>query len=76
MHLNSKIYIAGHNGMVGSAIDRLLRKKGYTNLVKKTSSELDLRNQIKTGDFFKDYQPEYVFLAAAKVIKQISCMTT
>ena len=53
--------------MVGSAIDRLLRKKGYTNLVKKTSSELDLRNQIKTGDFFKDYQPEYVFLAAAKV---------
>ena len=67
MHLNSKIYIAGHNGMVGSAIDRLLRKKGYTNLVKKTSSELDLRNQIKTGDFFKDYQPEYVFLAAAKV---------
>src|SRR6185312_15248135 len=67
MHLNSKIYIAGHNGMVGSAIDRLLKKKGYTNLIKKTSSELDLRNQTKTGDFFKDHQPEYVFMAAAKV---------
>src|SRR4030095_8260170 len=67
MHLNSKIYVAGHNGMVGSAIDRLLKKKGYTNLIKKTSSELDLRNQTKTDNFFKDHQPEYVFLAAAKV---------
>ena len=67
MHLNSKIYIAGHTGMVGSAIDRLLKKKGYTNLIKKTSSELDLRNQTKTDNFFKDHQPEYVFLAAAKV---------
>ena len=53
--------------MVGSAIDRLLKKKGYTNLIKKTSSELDLRNQTKTDNFFKEYQPEYVFLAAAKV---------
>lgn len=53
--------------MVGSAIDRLLKKKGYTNLIKKTSSELDLRNQSKTDDFFRDHQPEYVFLAAAKV---------
>jgi len=53
--------------MVGSAIDRLLQKKGYTNLIKKTSSELDLRNQSKTDHFFKDHQPEYVFLAAAKV---------
>jgi len=53
--------------MVGSAIDRLLQKKGYTNLIRKTSSELDLRNQTKTEDFFKDHQPEYVFLAAAKV---------
>jgi GDP-L-fucose synthase len=67
MHLNSKIYIAGHNGMVGSAIDRLLKKKGYKDLIKKTSSELDLRNQTKTDNFFKDHQPEYVFLAAAKV---------
>src|SRR5690349_23575255 len=67
MHLNSKIYVAGHNGMVGSAIDRLLQKKGYTNLIKKTSSELDLRNQTETDIFFKDNQPEYVFLAAAKV---------
>jgi GDP-L-fucose synthase len=67
MHLNSKIYVAGHNGMVGSAIERLLKKKGYTNFIKKTSSELDLRNQIKTDNFFKDHQPEYVFLAAAKV---------
>ena len=53
--------------MVGSAIDRLLQKKGYSNLIKKTSSELDLRNQTKTENFFKDHQPEYVFLAAAKV---------
>ena len=53
--------------MVGSAIDRLLKKKGYTNLIKKTSSELDLRNQIETDNFFKDHKPEYVFLAAAKV---------
>jgi len=53
--------------MVGSAIDRLLKKKGYTNLIKKTSSELDLRNQVNTDNFFKDHQPEYVFLAAAKV---------
>ena len=53
--------------MVGSAIDRLLKKKGFTNLIKKTSSELDLRDQVKTGNFFKDHQPEYVFLAAAKV---------
>jgi GDP-L-fucose synthase len=67
MHLNSKIYVAGHNGMVGSAIDRLLQKKGYTNLLKKSSSELDLRNQSKTDNFFKENQPEYVFLAAAKV---------
>jgi GDP-L-fucose synthase len=67
MHLNSRIYVAGHNGMVGSAIDRLLKKKGYTNLIKKTSSELDLRNQIETDNFFKDHKPEYVFLAAAKV---------
>jgi len=53
--------------MVGSAIDRLLHKKGFTNLLKKSSSELDLRNQSKTENFFKENQPEYVFLAAAKV---------
>lgn len=67
MHLNSKIYVAGHNGMVGSAIFRLLQKKGYTNLLKRTSRELDLRNQTETENFFKEYHPEYVFLAAAKV---------
>ncbi len=67
MQLNSKIYIAGHGGMVGSAISRLLKKKGYSNLVEKTSRELDLRNQSDTDLFFKDYRPEYVFLAAAKV---------
>jgi GDP-L-fucose synthase len=67
MHLNSKIYVAGHNGMVGSAIFRLLQKKGYTNLIKRTSKELDLRNQSETDNFFKEEQPEYVFLAAAKV---------
>jgi len=67
MQLNNRIYIAGHAGMVGSAISRLLKKRGYTNLVEKTSRELDLRNQSDTDIFFKSYQPEYVFLAAAKV---------
>ncbi|HSU28299.1 MAG TPA: GDP-L-fucose synthase, partial [Chitinophagaceae bacterium] len=67
MQLNSKIYIAGHRGMVGSAISRLLTKKGYLHLVEKTSGELDLRDQAATDLFFSEYQPEYVFLAAAKV---------
>ncbi len=64
---NTKIYIAGHNGMVGSAILRLLRSEGYTNFVLKTSKELDLRNQQEVFDFFATEKPEYVFLAAAKV---------
>lgn len=67
MEKNSKIYIAGHRGMVGSAIERKLIQEGYTNLVFKTSSELDLRSQEAVAHFFKIEQPEYVFLAAAKV---------
>ncbi|MGN7808425.1 GDP-L-fucose synthase family protein [Flavobacterium sp. 22076] len=67
MNLNDKIYIAGHRGMVGSAILRQLKGKGYTNFVLKTSSELDLRNQQAVADFFAAEKPDYVFLAAAKV---------
>lgn len=67
MEKKSKIYIAGHNGMVGSAIVRKLRKEGYNNLVFRDSSTLDLRNQSDVQFFFELEQPEYVFLAAAKV---------
>lgn len=67
MNKDAKIYIAGHRGMVGSAIHRNLLQKGYTNFVFRTSSELDLRNQSQVENFFKTEQPEYVFLAAAKV---------
>lgn len=67
MELHSKIYIAGHRGMVGSAIHRNLQKKGYTNFVTLTSAELDLRNQKAVDDFFEKEKPDYVFLAAAKV---------
>lgn len=67
MNLKDKIYIAGHRGMVGSAILRQLEAKGYTNFVLKTSSELDLRNQQTVADFFAEEKPDYVFLAAAKV---------
>lgn len=67
MDKNAKIYIAGHRGMVGSAIHRALIKKGYSNFVLKTSKELDLRNQAAVADFFVTEKPEYVFLAAAKV---------
>ena len=63
----SKIFIAGHRGMVGSAIFRKLQKEGYFNLVFRTSSELDLRNQQAVTEFFAVEKPEYVFLAAAKV---------
>ena len=63
----AKIYVAGHRGMVGSAIVRKLQKEGYTNLVLKTSAELDLRDQVKVAAFFAAEKPEYVFLAAAKV---------
>jgi GDP-L-fucose synthase len=67
MNNNSKIYIAGHRGMVGSAIMRNLKSKGYTNFITKTSKELDLRNSQAVSDFFIEEKPEYVFLAAAKV---------
>ncbi|MBF4507161.1 GDP-L-fucose synthase [Flavobacterium sp. JLP] len=67
MNLNDKIYIAGHRGMVGSAILRQLKIEGYTNFVLKTSSELDLRNQQAVAEFFEKEKPDYVFLAAAKV---------
>jgi len=67
MEKNSKIYIAGHRGMVGSAIARGLAKRGFENIVTRTSSELDLRNQQAVADFFAEEKPEYVFLAAAKV---------
>jgi GDP-L-fucose synthase len=67
MNPTSKIYIAGHRGMVGSAILRNLQNKGFTNFVLRTSQELDLRNQKKVEEFFEKEQPEYVFLAAAKV---------
>lgn len=67
MKSDSKIYVAGHKGMVGSAIVRLLQAKGYNNIVTRTSKELDLRNQQAVNDFFAEEKPEYVFLAAAKV---------
>jgi GDP-L-fucose synthase len=67
MELNSKIYIAGHRGMVGSAIMRYLIKNGYTNIITRSSAELDLKNQALVNDFFEAEKPEYVFLAAAKV---------
>ncbi len=66
MEKNSKIYIAGHRGMVGSAIVRKLVMEGYSNLIFRTSSELDLRNQVDVTAFLKEERPEYVFLAAAK----------
>ncbi len=67
MKKDSKIYIAGHNGMVGSALVRKLTEDGYTNLITRSSKELDLRNQKDVNEFFSTEQPEYVFLAAAKV---------
>ncbi|VAX37831.1 GDP-L-fucose synthetase [hydrothermal vent metagenome] len=67
MNKQSKIYIAGHRGMVGSAIYRKLNESGYNNIVTKTHKELDLTRQRETEDFFLQEQPEYVFLAAAKV---------
>lgn len=67
MNKDSKIYIAGHNGMVGSAIRRCLEQAGHTNLVLRSSKELDLRRQREVRNFFETEKPEYVFLAAAKV---------
>ena len=67
MNKNDKIYVAGHRGMVGSAIIRKLKKEGFTNLILRSSAELDLRNQAAVNDFFAQEKPDYVFLAAAKV---------
>lgn len=67
MEKNSKIFVAGHRGMVGSAIYRKLQKEGYQNIITKTSKELDLRNQQAVAVFFAAEKPNYVFLAAAKV---------
>ena len=67
MEKDAKIYVAGHRGMVGSAIVRALKKQGYTNILMRTSKELDLRRQDQVEAFFATEKPEYVFLAAAKV---------
>lgn len=67
MNLQSKIYVAGHRGMVGSAIVRQLQKQGYNNLILRTHSQLDLTRQHEVESFFAAEKPEYVFLAAAKV---------
>ena len=67
MEQTAKIYIAGHRGMVGSGLERKLRKEGYKNIVIRTSNELDLRNQQAVNDFFEKEKPEYVIHAAAKV---------
>lgn len=67
MEKNSKIYVAGHRGMVGSAIVRELEKQGYNNIVTRSSKELDLRRQVEVEEFFTQEKPDYVFLAAAKV---------
>lgn len=67
MEKHNKIYVAGHRGMVGSAIVRELQRQGYTNIITRTHSELDLTRQADVETFFKEEKPEYVFLAAAKV---------
>jgi GDP-L-fucose synthase len=67
MQVTDKIYVAGHRGMVGSAIVRKLREKGFSNIVYRSSQELDLRNQQQVNDFFAAEKPDYVFLAAARV---------
>jgi GDP-L-fucose synthase len=67
MEKSSKVFVAGHRGMVGSAIIRKLKAEGYHHLVVRTSEELDLRNQFEVAKFFTDEQPEYVFMAAARV---------
>ena len=67
MEKNAKIYVAGHRGMVGSAIVRELERQGYANIITRTHSELDLCRQKPVEAFFEEEKPEYVFLAAAKV---------
>lgn len=67
MNINDKIYVAGHRGMVGSAIVRKLKEEGYKNIIFKTHQELDLKDQLETQKFFEEERPDYVFIAAAKV---------
>src|SRR6056300_117223 len=67
MDLKDKIYIAGHSGLVGSAIVRQLEKRGFTNLLMRTHKKLDLTNQAQVQNFFQQERPDYVILAAAKV---------
>ena len=67
MKSNDKIYIAGHNGMVGSAIHRKLREKGFTNIISRSRVELDLTNQQNVHNLLQDESPDYVVIAAAKV---------
>src|SRR5271165_6308587 len=67
MELSSKIFVAGHRGMVGAAIVRKLQNEGYKNILTRTSKELDLRNQQAVQDFFAIEKPDHVFVAAAKV---------
>lgn len=67
MNKDANIYVAGHNGMVGSALVRLLKQQGFTKLITRASTELDLRNQQQVAIFFEKEQPQYVFMAAAKV---------
>ncbi len=67
MNFNDKIYVAGHNGLVGSAIERLLKKEGYRYIITSNSAELDLRDQSAVRKFFQKEKPQFVFLAAAKV---------
>ena len=67
MHKSNRIFVAGHGGLVGSAIRRGLEQQGYTNLLKKTHAELDLTDARAVEEFFQSERPEYVFLAAAKV---------
>ena len=67
MNKSDKIYLAGHRGLVGSAINRELKRRGYENVITRTSADLDLRDQAATNAFFDTEKPDYVFLAAAKV---------
>ena len=67
MKINSRIYVAGHRGLVGSAIFRLLKKRGFVNLITRTHSELELMDAVVVQNFFEEIKPEFVFLAAAKV---------
>lgn len=67
MEKNSLIFVTGHKGLVGGAIIRNLKKQGYTNILTRTRSELDLANQQAVNQFFEKYHPEYVFVGAAKV---------